>query len=216
MLWKCCTQYTSKFGKPSSGHRTGKGPFSFQSQRKAMPENMQTTACQEDTYKWNSSPEHLLNVSGRLQAPERTRKISSQLDRKRKKGKQESKNRAAALAGSWKWEEIFSIRKKPSWWGNQLRQKGMFGGLKENTVDGLWKAGQGKNCACGPCRSPAHPGLSSVSHCRGCWVLESGGLERRLREETVVGCEKIAWRDRSKIIYNGFFSFAFPCIWPSL
>ena len=31
MLWKCCTQYVSKFGKLSSGHRTGKGQFSFQS-----------------------------------------------------------------------------------------------------------------------------------------------------------------------------------------
>ena len=29
-------QYASKFGKLSSGHRTGKGQFSFQSQRKAM------------------------------------------------------------------------------------------------------------------------------------------------------------------------------------
>ena len=37
------TQYASKFGKLSSGHRTGKGQFSFQSQRKAMP-NVQTTA----------------------------------------------------------------------------------------------------------------------------------------------------------------------------
>ena len=36
MLWKSCTQYASKFGKLSSGHRTGKGQFSFQSQRKAM------------------------------------------------------------------------------------------------------------------------------------------------------------------------------------
>ena len=36
------TQYTSKFGKLSSGHRTGKGLFSFQSQRKAMPKNAQT------------------------------------------------------------------------------------------------------------------------------------------------------------------------------
>ena len=44
MLWKCCTQYVSKFGKLSSGHRTGKGQFSFQSQRKAMPKNVQTTA----------------------------------------------------------------------------------------------------------------------------------------------------------------------------
>ena len=37
ILWKSCTQYASKFGKLSSGHRTGKGQFSFQSQRKAMP-----------------------------------------------------------------------------------------------------------------------------------------------------------------------------------
>ena len=40
---KCCTQYTSKFGKLTSGHRTGKRQFSFQSQRKAMPKNAQTT-----------------------------------------------------------------------------------------------------------------------------------------------------------------------------
>ena len=40
---KCCTQYTSKFRKLNSGHRTGKGQFSFQSQRKAMPKNAQTT-----------------------------------------------------------------------------------------------------------------------------------------------------------------------------
>ena len=36
-------QYASKFGKLSSGHRTGKGQFSFQFQRKAMPKNAQTT-----------------------------------------------------------------------------------------------------------------------------------------------------------------------------
>ena len=43
MLLKCCTQYASKYGKLSSGHRTGIGQFSFQSQRKAMPKNTQTT-----------------------------------------------------------------------------------------------------------------------------------------------------------------------------
>ena len=32
------------FGTLSSGHRTGKGQLSFQSQRKAMPKNAQTTA----------------------------------------------------------------------------------------------------------------------------------------------------------------------------
>ena len=44
MLWKCCTQYASKFGKLSRGHRTGKRQFSFQFQRKAMLKNAQTTA----------------------------------------------------------------------------------------------------------------------------------------------------------------------------
>ena len=40
---KVCTQYASKFGELSSGHRTGKGQFTFQSLRKAMPKNAQTT-----------------------------------------------------------------------------------------------------------------------------------------------------------------------------
>ena len=44
MLLKCCTQCASKFGKLSSDHRTEKSQFSFQSQRKAMPQNVQTTA----------------------------------------------------------------------------------------------------------------------------------------------------------------------------
>ena len=38
-LWRCCIQYASKSGKLSGSHRTGKGQFSFQSQRKAMPKN---------------------------------------------------------------------------------------------------------------------------------------------------------------------------------
>ena len=42
ILWKC--HYASKFGKPSSSHRTRKGQFSLQSQRKAMPKNVQTIA----------------------------------------------------------------------------------------------------------------------------------------------------------------------------
>ena len=40
---KCCIQYVSKFGKLSSGHRTGTDQFSFQSQRKTMQKNAQTT-----------------------------------------------------------------------------------------------------------------------------------------------------------------------------
>ena len=41
---KVLTQHSSKFGKLSSGHRTGKGQFSFQSPKKAMPKNARTTA----------------------------------------------------------------------------------------------------------------------------------------------------------------------------
>ena len=37
MVLKYCTQYASKFGKLGSDHRTGKGQFSFQSQRRTMP-----------------------------------------------------------------------------------------------------------------------------------------------------------------------------------
>ena len=40
MLHSICLQ----IWKISSGHRTGKGQFSFQSQRKAMPKNAHTTA----------------------------------------------------------------------------------------------------------------------------------------------------------------------------
>ena len=43
LLLKCCTQYASRFGKLSSGHRTGKDQFAFQSQSKTVPKNVQTT-----------------------------------------------------------------------------------------------------------------------------------------------------------------------------
>ena len=50
MLCKCCTQYANKFGKLSSGHRTGKGQFSFQSLRKAILKNAQTTTQLHSSY----------------------------------------------------------------------------------------------------------------------------------------------------------------------
>ena len=40
---ECCTQYARKFGKLSSAQRTGKCQFSFQSQRRAVPKNVQST-----------------------------------------------------------------------------------------------------------------------------------------------------------------------------
>ena len=45
MLLKYHTQYAIKFGKHSGGHRTQeKVSFTFQSQRRAMPKNVQTIA----------------------------------------------------------------------------------------------------------------------------------------------------------------------------
>ena len=43
MLLKYCIQYVTKFGKLRSGHRTGKGQFSFQSQRREVPKNVPKT-----------------------------------------------------------------------------------------------------------------------------------------------------------------------------
>ena len=43
MLLKCCTQYVSKLGKPSSCHRTGKGQSSPQPPRRVVLKNVQNT-----------------------------------------------------------------------------------------------------------------------------------------------------------------------------
>ena len=40
MLLKCYTQYASKFENLSGGHRTGKGQFSFQCQRKVKVKSL--------------------------------------------------------------------------------------------------------------------------------------------------------------------------------
>ena len=47
---KVLHSYASKFGKLSSGHGTGKGQLAFQSQRKAMTKNAQTTAQQHSSH----------------------------------------------------------------------------------------------------------------------------------------------------------------------
>ena len=62
MLLKYCNQYASKFGKLSSGHRTGKGQFSFQSQRKTMPKNVRTTAQLHSSHNTNNILLKILEV----------------------------------------------------------------------------------------------------------------------------------------------------------
>ena len=48
----------SKLGKLSSDHRTGKGRFSFQSQRKAMPKKAQTTTQLHSSHNLGRLPFH--------------------------------------------------------------------------------------------------------------------------------------------------------------
>ena len=61
MLWKCCTQYASKFGKLSSGHRTGKGQFSFQSQRKACQKMLKLLHNCTHLTRWQSNAQNSLS-----------------------------------------------------------------------------------------------------------------------------------------------------------
>ena len=63
MLWKCCIQYASKFGKLSSGHRTGKGQFSFQSQRQCQRMFKLPHDCTHLTRYWSNAQ----NSPARLQ-----------------------------------------------------------------------------------------------------------------------------------------------------
>ena len=52
MLLQCCTQCASKFGKLSNGHRTGKDKFSFQSQRRTITKNVQTSVVMYGCESW--------------------------------------------------------------------------------------------------------------------------------------------------------------------
>ena len=100
MLWKCCTQYASKFGKLSSDQRTGKGQFSFQSQRKAMPKKAQTTA------QLHSS--HML-VKGCLKFSKpgfsNTWTVNFQMFKLVSKKAEESEIKFPTSSGSWKMQE---------------------------------------------------------------------------------------------------------------
>ena len=62
---KVLHSYASKFGKLSSSDRTGKGQFSFQFLRKAMPKNAQTTTQLHSCH--NASKVMLKILQARLQ-----------------------------------------------------------------------------------------------------------------------------------------------------
>ena len=66
-MWN--TQYASKFGKLSSGHRTGKGQFSFQSLSKAMPNNAQTTTQMYSSHTKQSNAQNSLSHASTIHEP---------------------------------------------------------------------------------------------------------------------------------------------------
>ena len=69
VLLNCCTLYVSKFGKLSNGYRTGKGQCSFQSQRKAMPQNVQTTIQLHSSHRLVSNAQYSSNQASAICEP---------------------------------------------------------------------------------------------------------------------------------------------------
>ena len=64
MLLKCCTEYANKFGKLNSGHRTGKGQFSYNPKEGQCQRMLRLLYnCAHFTY-WQSNVQ---NPSSRLQ-----------------------------------------------------------------------------------------------------------------------------------------------------
>ena len=89
----------AKFGKLSSGHRTGKGQFSFQSQRKAMPKNAQTTTIALISH---SSKVMLKILQARLQQYVNRELPDVQAGFRKGRG---TRDQIANSAGSWKKQE---------------------------------------------------------------------------------------------------------------
>ena len=83
MLLKCYTQYASKYGKLGSGCRTGKGQFSFQSQTKAMPKNVQTTTLLHSFIHQQSNAQNSLSWTSTVHEP-RTSRCSSWIQKRQR------------------------------------------------------------------------------------------------------------------------------------
>ena len=120
---------------------------------------------------------HLLNTSGRSWTPKRTRKFPMQLGRikERKKRKKRGNGKGPAPPGGELKVRRGSCnsKKHPPSRESHWDRRGPFvirGEHNNWSVDG-----RTKNCAHGPCCSPAHPSLSCVSPgTEQGWELESG------------------------------------------
>ena len=97
MLSKCCTQYASKFGKLSSGHRTGKGQFyisiSKKGNAKESPNYCKTALISHD------SKVMLKILQARLQQYMKQKLPDGQLDLEKA---EEPEIKLPTSTGSWK------------------------------------------------------------------------------------------------------------------
>ena len=79
MLWKCCTQYASKFGKLSSGHRTGIGQFAFQSFQARLQQyvNCERPDIQARCRKGRGTRDQIANICWSIKKQDSSRKTST-------------------------------------------------------------------------------------------------------------------------------------------
>lgn len=132
---------------------------------------------QEYIYKWNNFHRAPAEDWQKTWTPKRETKIPSQLGRMKER-KIVKRNKKWGQQPWWEADgEENSLSQKclpTQQWGNELGQTRPFEGFKENAVDGLWTAGQSKNCRPGLCHCPAQLSLNHVSPVvEEGWVLES-------------------------------------------
>ena len=80
MLWKCCTQYANKFGKPSISHRTGQGEFSFPFQIKQWQKCSNPQNCSHFTH-WQSNAQNSPNLGSNSTCTEKFQKFKLNLEK---------------------------------------------------------------------------------------------------------------------------------------
>ena len=162
----------------------------------------------------NTSPngtvltEYMLNIS-RLHTPKRTRKIPSLLGRmKRKKEKKRAfRKGTSTTCGKLKLRSSWT-QKNPLMVGKPAGTEKKLWRIKGEHSNGLWKAGQSKNCLHGLCHSTAWVICLLLLQRRRvpgkrqwCWVLESR-VQNADPGSTVACCEKTARKDRNKEFHS--------------
>ena len=134
MPFKWCLQYVSKFGKLSSGHRNRKGQFSFQSQRKAVPKNVQITAQLHSSHMLANLGSKSFNLGFSSSWTESFQMYKLSLEKA-----EEPETKLPTFAGSWRKQENFR-KNLFHWLCQSLWLCGSQETLKNSTRDGNTKS----------------------------------------------------------------------------